>query len=137
MLYLVSEKDWKTVRRIVKKLDRARGDGVENTPDSLSINAVAKGGATGLPGKKSDFFLVKVTKTNGADGTDSTPPAYVYTVYATDGTTVLGTNIPVIGPRPWGATTAPAALSDAMAVYKAGVLKLWSTLEIPTDEVCA
>lgn len=82
-------------------------------------------------------FLVKVTQTGGSDGDDSNPCSYTYSVFAGDGSTSLGTSIAVIGPRPNGKTTAPSAGSDALAIYKSGDLKLWSTLEKPTDDNCS
>lgn len=126
-------REWERVR---KKVDTMRGANVTNTPESISIGPPPPSGDKQFPAPK-DFFLVRVTKTSGADGTASTPCAYVYTVFATDGTTQLGTDIAVIGPRPNGLTTAPAATSYAQACYdENSVLKLWSTLELPTDDSC-
>jgi hypothetical protein len=123
--------------RIRAKVDGIHGPGVKNDPDSISIHTTNS--QTIRPQQqKREFFLVKVTKTSGADGDATNPCAYVYTVFALDGTTQLGTSIAVIGPRPNGLTTAPAATSYGMACYnESGELKLWSTLEKPTDDTCS
>lgn len=127
-------REWNRIR---DKVDSMRGPGVTNSPDSISI-FTTNTEKTRPQQQKREFFLVKVTKTSGADGTSSTPCDYVYTVFALDGTTELGTSIAVIGPRPNGLTTAPAATSYGMACYdENGSLKLWSTLEKPTDDTCS
>jgi hypothetical protein len=135
--YIITEDFVREFNRIRTKLDGMSGPGVTNTPQAITVNAVQGEGDKQFPEKR-DFFLVKVTKTSGADGDASNPCAYVYTVFALDGTTELGTSVAVIGPRPNGLTTAPAATSYAIACYdENGALKLWQTLEKPTDDSCS
>lgn len=136
-LYLVSETLLKKIKRALKLVDSIGGNLVTRTADTITIGNPIQKSVVGIPPRR-DFFLVKVNKVSGDDGDASNPPEYLYDVFALDGTTVLGEDIEVIGPRPNGETTAPANGSYAQACYdEEGELKLWSTLEKPTDDTCS
>ncbi|MGC9260961.1 MAG: hypothetical protein ACP5I8_12930 [Phycisphaerae bacterium] len=84
------------------------------------------------------MFPVGVSKDGGADGTQTAPATWTYTVTSIDGLTTWGTQVPLARPRPNGSmlpqTTAAAfgmAFTDA-----AGTLRLWDAGEVQNTTAC-
>ena len=84
------------------------------------------------------LFPVGISKDGGADGTQTAPATWTYTVTSIDGQTTWGTQVPLARPRPNGSmlpqTTATAfgmAFTDAT-----GTLRLWDAGEVQNTTAC-
>lgn len=83
------------------------------------------------------MFPVQVKKDGGADGTQTTPATWTYTVLSLDGGQTLGSLTPLARPRPNGSRVVQTALpAFGMAFYSAGQLMLWDAGEIPATTAC-
>jgi hypothetical protein len=88
------------------------------------------------------MFPVKVEKTSGAQGTDTTTAEFVYTVRTlawngTSGGETLGTDVPLSRPREIGFVTAQAGSTGyGVAFYDGLTLRLWDAGEIYGTEEC-
>jgi hypothetical protein len=79
------------------------------------------------------FFPVKVTKTGGSDGTNTTAASWTYTVKNLDDVE-LGTGVSLAKPRPYGKMTYGS--SHGLAFYDGATLKLWDAGEVPGSVHC-
>ena len=84
------------------------------------------------------FFPVRISNDGGADGTQTAPASWTYTVNTIDGLTSCGTFIPLARPRPNGSMlvqTASPAFGSAF-VDAGGTLRLWDAGEVPNTTAC-
>ena len=84
------------------------------------------------------LFPVRINKDGGADGTQSSPATWTYTVTSIDGLITWGTQQPLARPRPNGSML-PQTGSPAFAlafVDAAGILRLWDAGEIQNTTAC-
>lgn len=83
------------------------------------------------------LFPVQVKKDGGADGSQTAPATWTYTVQSADGRQTLGSLTPLARPRPNGSRIVQTAVpSFGMAFYSAGKLMLWDAGEIPSTTAC-
>jgi hypothetical protein len=84
------------------------------------------------------LFPVRITKDGGADGTQSTPATWTYTVMSIDGVNAWGTQVPIARPRPNGSMipqTATPAFGLAF-VDASGIPRLWDAGEVQNTTAC-
>lgn len=84
------------------------------------------------------MFPVCVSKDGGADGTQTAPATWTYTVTSMDGLTAWGTQLPLARPRPNGSMlpqTASGAFGMAF-VDATGTLRLWDAGEVQNTTAC-
>jgi hypothetical protein len=120
------------MRSLIEEVRRLRRE-----LDELKRNAElhpARQGRDAAP----DFFLVKVEKDGGADGTKTTAASWTYTVRAYVNGATLGTAVPLARPRPNGRRLYPTGSDGAgIAFHDAdGNLKLWDAGEYRRTAGC-
>lgn len=84
------------------------------------------------------LFPVRISKDGGADGTQSAPATWTYTVTSIDGLITWGTQQPLARPRPNGSML-PQTASPAFAmafVDATGMLRLWDAGEVQNTTAC-
>ena len=83
------------------------------------------------------MFPVQVKSDGGADGSQTAPATWTYTVLSADGSQTLASLTPLARPRPNGSRVVQSASpSFGMAFYSAGQLILWDAGEVPSTTAC-
>lgn len=85
-------------------------------------------------GEGGKLFGVRLSEPDGFEGDRDNPAEFTYTVHKLDNTTLLGTEVPLIRPRPNGKMI--AGTTYGIAFRDAGVLKLWDAGEIEDTTGC-
>jgi hypothetical protein len=84
------------------------------------------------------LFPVRISKDGGADGTQTAPATWTYTVTSIDGVITWGTQQPLARPRPNGSML-PQTASPAFALAfqdAGGILRLWDAGEVQNTTAC-
>lgn len=133
--YYIPESMAETLRDVIARVRgmKISGPGVDftNTNAGIACTFDVQGFARGVAG----LFPVKVEKTGGTNGTNTTAASYTYTVRSigwngTDGGTTLGTGVAVSRPRMNGAVTFQAGSTGyGVAFMDGSTLVLWDAGE--------
>ena len=83
------------------------------------------------------LFPVQITRDGGADGTQTSPATWTYTVLTVDGSQTLGTRVSPARPRPNGSRIVQSpSPAYGTAFYVSGSLLLWDAGEIAATTAC-